>query len=55
MDIKINKKGKKAQEVNIPKNKKIIVEVENPKTDAEYEKLIDKVNENFKIFYSVKD
>ncbi len=50
--------SKNTQEDNTLKDqkiKKLIVEVANPKTDEEYSKMIDKVNENFKLLYSVKN
>jgi len=37
------------------KRKKLIVEVSNPKTDEEYKKMIDQVNNNFKLLYSSKN
>lgn len=37
------------------KRKKLTVEVANPKTDEEYAKMIDQVNEKFKLLYSVKN
>ncbi len=37
------------------KRKKLIVEVSNPKTDEEYKRMIDQVNNNFKLLYSSKN
>lgn len=34
------------------KTKKLKVEVANPKTDEEYQKLIDRINRKFKLLYS---
>lgn len=49
---------KNTHEDNTPKDqkrKKLIVEVSNPKTDEEYKKMIDQVNNNFKLLYSSKN
>lgn len=34
------------------KTKKLIVEVANPKTEKEYQQMIDKINRKFKLLYS---
>lgn len=59
MQNQINDKGstgiKEKDILKDQKRKKLIVEVSNPKTDEEYKKMIDQVNNNFKLLYSSKN